>query len=126
MTSIDKINALLLQSGKTGAELSRDIGLSNSAYSLWNTGSTKPSAKTLKKIADYFGVPVIDLLDDEKKEKFDTPKENNFVELSNQEKELLFAFRMLNNSGKDLLVQTARAFVHSGIYKEDTHFVDVS
>lgn len=67
--AIDKINALLLQRGKSGAEMSRDVGLSNSAYSLWNTGATKPSKKNLKKVADYFGVNVADLLDDEEIEK---------------------------------------------------------
>ena len=64
MKAIEKINALLLQQGKTGAEMSRDLGLSNSAYSLWNTGSTKPSKKNLKRIADYFGVNVTDIADD--------------------------------------------------------------
>lgn len=67
--AIDKINAMLLQHGKTGAEMSRDVGLSNSAYSLWNTGATKPSKKNLKKVADYFGVNVTDLLDDVETEK---------------------------------------------------------
>lgn len=64
MKAIEKINALLLQQGKTGAEMSRDLGLSNSAYSLWNTGSTNPSKKNLKRIADYFGVNVTDVVDD--------------------------------------------------------------
>lgn len=69
MKAIEKINALLLQQGKSGAEMSRDLGLSNSAYSLWNTGSTKPSKKNLKRIADYFGVNVTDVADDIETEK---------------------------------------------------------
>lgn len=63
ITSIDKINALLLKNGISGAELERSIGLSNSVYSQWNTGATKPSKKSLKKIADYFGIDVTELLD---------------------------------------------------------------
>lgn len=45
MKSIDKINMILLQKGISGAELSVNAGLSNSAYSQWNTEKTKPSKK---------------------------------------------------------------------------------
>lgn len=63
MASIDRINRLLSERGITGAELTREIGLSNSVYSQWNTGRTKISNRSLKKIAEYFGVPVSALLD---------------------------------------------------------------
>lgn len=53
MAIIDRINERLAVIGKTGAEMSRDLGLSNSAYSQWNTGKTKPSKKTLALIAPY-------------------------------------------------------------------------
>ena len=65
MTSIEKINNLLLEHGLSGADLSREINVSNSVYSQWNTKTTKPSKKSLKKIADFFGVNVSDLLDDD-------------------------------------------------------------
>lgn len=64
MDSIDKINRLLSERGITGAELTREIGLSNSVYSQWNTRRTKISKRSLKKIAEYFGVSVSALLDD--------------------------------------------------------------
>lgn len=38
--------------------MSREIGLSNGAYSQWNTEKTNPSKKTLLKVAEYLGVPV--------------------------------------------------------------------
>lgn len=62
MDIIDKINALLAANGKTGADMSRDLGFSNSIYSQWNTKKTKPSNKTLTKIAGYFDISVDDLL----------------------------------------------------------------
>lgn len=62
MEVIDKINELLAINGMTGADLSRAIGLSSGAYSQWNKRTTRPSNKTLKKIADYFGVTVSDIL----------------------------------------------------------------
>lgn len=64
MTSIEKINILLTQHGMSGADLERAIGVSNSVYSQWNTGATKPSRRNLKKIADYFQIDVTELLDD--------------------------------------------------------------
>ncbi len=62
MEVIDKINELLAINGLTGADLSRAIGVSSGAYSQWNRRTTRPSNKTLKKIADYFGITVSDIL----------------------------------------------------------------
>ena len=53
MDVIDRINERLAVIGKNGAEMSRDLGLSNSIYSQWNTGKTKPSKKTISLLAPY-------------------------------------------------------------------------
>ena len=65
MSAIDKINLLIKERGITGAELTRAIGIrSTGTYSQWNKGTTEISNKNLKKIADFFGVPVSYLVDD--------------------------------------------------------------
>ena len=65
MSTIDKINLLIKERGITGAELTRAIGIkSTGTYSQWNKGTTEISNKNLKKIADFFGVPVSYFLDD--------------------------------------------------------------
>ena len=69
MTTIEKINVLLSQNGMSGADLERALGLSNSVYSQWNTGTTKPSKKNLKRIADLFNIDVEELLPDPQKTK---------------------------------------------------------
>lgn len=71
MDSIDKINLHLARLGMSGADLERKIGVSNSVYSQWNTKSTKPSKKSLMKVADALGVDVSELMPDslDKKEK---------------------------------------------------------
>ena len=73
MDAIDKINHILVRKGLTGADLERMIGVSNSVYSQWNTKSTKPSKKSLVKVADALGVDVSDIEPDtigsEQKEK---------------------------------------------------------
>lgn len=69
MDTIDKINYYLSMQGKTGADLSRALGLSNSVYSQWNTRKTAPRKSKLPAIAEYLGVNVDDLDDN-------TPLEN--------------------------------------------------
>ena len=62
MDIIDRINLELSKLGKTGAEMCRELGLSNSIYSQWNTKKSKPSPKTLLRLANYFDVSVEYLL----------------------------------------------------------------
>ena len=65
MDTIDKINYYLVKQGKTGADLSRELGLSNSIYSQWNKKKTKPKRSKLSVIAEYLGVSVADILPDD-------------------------------------------------------------
>lgn len=58
MDTIDRINLILAEKGMSGAELSREIGASNSVYSQWNTRATSPSKKNLAKIAKVLGTSV--------------------------------------------------------------------
>lgn len=81
MDTIDKINYYLVKQGKTGADLSRALGLSNSIYSQWNKKKTKPKTSKLSVIAEYLGVSVADILPDDeevlpkaKKESASDPK----------------------------------------------------
>lgn len=53
--------------GKTNSEVATAIGLDPSSCTGWRKGSI-PRNGTLKKLADYFGVTVDDLLADNKKE----------------------------------------------------------
>lgn len=55
------------RNGKTNSEVAAAIGLDPSSCTGWRKGSI-PRNGTLKKLADYFGVTVDDLLADNKKE----------------------------------------------------------
>lgn len=88
MDTIDKINYYLVKQGKTGADLSRALGLSNSIYSQWNKKKTKPKTSKLSVIAEYLGVSVADILSDDeevlpkaKKESARDPKIEGYSEL---------------------------------------------
>ena len=77
MESIDKINIILAQKGMSGADLERKIGVSNSVYSQWNTKTTKPSNKSLLKVAKALEVDVSEITSDKaKKEKPASLNEN--------------------------------------------------
>lgn len=53
------------QKGIAPTVVCKEIGLSDAVYSKW-TDESVPRRATLMKIADYFGIPVDDLLRDEK------------------------------------------------------------
>lgn len=62
METIDIIIELLKQKGVSGAQMSRELGFSNAVFSQWKNKKQKPSAESLQKIAEYFGVSVDMLL----------------------------------------------------------------
>ena len=59
----DNFAHLCAEAGKSPTAVTKDLGFSNAAASHWKNGKS-PTAKTLQKIADYFGVTVNDLLSD--------------------------------------------------------------
>lgn len=104
MDTIDKINYYLVKQGKTGADLSRALGLSNSIYSQWNKKKTKPKTSKLSVIAEYLGVSVADILPDDeevlpkaKKESAPDPKTEG-EGLSAAKKALLVAIDDLSDA----------------------------
>lgn len=53
----DKFISLCAQKGESPTQVSKNIGLSNAAATGWKNGK-KPNDITIKRLADYFGVPV--------------------------------------------------------------------
>lgn len=115
MTTMDKINKLLIKHNMRGYQLTDAIGLSRGMYSLWNTGKCGISYWNLHKIAQYFNVTYESLLPDpsddemdemlEEMEKEKTPAQSNeglsgldqeliktILSLSEAEKASLYAF----------------------------------
>lgn len=64
----DKFCELSKAKGKTPNMAAAEIGLSNSIATTWKKRGSTPHGDTLKKIADYFGVSVAYLIDEEQKE----------------------------------------------------------
>ena len=53
--------------GKTPSAVALELGINKSAVSNWKRRKNGPSDVTVQRIADYFGVPVSDLMDDKEK-----------------------------------------------------------
>lgn len=99
MDIINRINIKLAEIGKSGAEMSRDLGLSNSIYSQWNTGKAKPSKRTLSRIAPYLKTTVEYLLTGEN-EKPATISDDGFSEVDE-------VFRKLSPENREKLLELA-------------------
>lgn len=59
----DKFRELCAQRKISVSRAAVEIGLSNSTPTKWKKTGASPDSTTLYKIADYFGVPVSDLMD---------------------------------------------------------------
>lgn len=53
------------EKGVTPYRVGKDTGISRSIFSDWKNGRSVPKADKLKKIADYFGVPVTVFIDNQ-------------------------------------------------------------
>ena len=119
MDTIDKINYYLVKQGKTGADLSRALGLSNSIYSHWNKKKTNPKRSKVSVIAEYLGVPVADILPDDeevlpkaKKESAPDPKTEG-AKWDNDEdfKEAVALLKKMDKETLRVFVKAARGAV---------------
>lgn len=85
--------------------LERETGMSNGTIRQW-TDESHPSTKTLSKIADYFSIPISDLIEVEQtKEKPDIS-----VELSYAHLELINRIKKMSDEEVALFLRTLDAF----------------
>ncbi|MCI9271805.1 MAG: helix-turn-helix transcriptional regulator [Dorea sp.] len=53
-----KFKELLDKTNKTTYQVSKETGISQTAFSNWKSGRSEPSVASLKKLADFFGKPI--------------------------------------------------------------------
>lgn len=61
--SYENFRRLMFEKNVIKADVIRATGVTRPTLVNWERGRTEPSVKTLKRLADYFGVPVSKLLD---------------------------------------------------------------
>ena len=54
----EEYRALLEKSNKTSYQVSKETGISQTAFSNWKSGRSEPGLESLKRLADYFGVSI--------------------------------------------------------------------
>lgn len=62
----EKVKKLASKNGVSINQLEKDLGFSSSSISKWN--NSDPTSSKLKQVAEYFGVTMDYLLEDEKQE----------------------------------------------------------
>lgn len=53
-----KFKELLSKTNKTPYQVAKETGISQTAFSNWKSGRSEPGLDSLKKLANFFGVPI--------------------------------------------------------------------
>lgn len=88
------------------AKLAHEVGVSQTTIGQYELGIIYPRVKTLARIADVFGITVMELIDEPR------PKSS----MSYAEVCLVANYRRLNDEGKAMLSKQAEMMVASGYY----------
>lgn len=90
MDTIAKISDLLEKNNRMQKELTDYLGLDKSTFSAWKTGKSKSYSKYLAQIAQFFGVSIDYLLDNEKSptEESEEPEDEELIILNRNAKKL--------------------------------------
>lgn len=63
MNSYEQLRRLMYEHNMTQADVIRGAGVTRPTLCNWRSGKHQPTVKTLKKIADFFGVSVSTFVD---------------------------------------------------------------
>ena len=97
------------EAGKSPSRVALELGLSNGTASGWKKGAI-PQERILRRLADYFGVPVESLTTD------DTPSVSLPAPSASDESQLLTYYRNFSREGKGRLLDFAESMERSGKY----------
>ena len=97
MDFYSKVNQLCRERGISITAFSKEIGLSKGTAPGWKTLSRPPRVATVKKIADYFGVPVSYFLKSDVDDTAISKETDKKRELSPKEEQLLEMVKTLSD-----------------------------
>ena len=100
------------EAGKSPSRVALELGLSNGTASGWKKGAI-PQERILRRLADYFGVPVESLTADDAPSVTPTVKS---VTPETDESQLLAYYRKFSREGKGRLLDFAESMERSGKY----------
>lgn len=106
-----KLQRFRKQAGLTTVEVGEKVGKSAKTVSGWEHGRGQPDADTLFQLCELYGIRSI-------AEFYTDDATIDSSALSNEEMNLLQAFRQLNEEGQSKMVDYADDLVQSGKYKK--------
>ena len=108
----ENIKKVCLLKGIRQVEISEHMGVSQGTVSNWFKGTNSIDIENLAELCSFLDVSLDQI--------FGVSPLTPEVILSQEESDLLSMFRSLNNQGKEMLVNTARAFAGNPTMQEGT------
>lgn len=110
MTFYEKLNHLCMRNGISITAVAVELGYSRSITTTWKNSKGMPRPNTIKKISDYFGVPVSYFYDNEEIKnapeiKSDARENEEYTLFNEQEKTIIRIFRETTESGRMRIIQ---------------------
>ena len=106
MTTIERVFLLMKQRNVTQYKLSKDIGISDSLFSMWKKNTQRPSTDLIIKIAGYFNVSADYLLGLSENPETSAAKGRN--DYSKDETDLVSTYRQLTPNSKQIVLSLAQ------------------
>lgn len=102
----DNFVALCASANKTPAHVGRELGIDKSTISCWKARKTNPSDVNAKKIANYFGVTVEELMGEGiKKERpadGEAPDQDKLLEIVRDSQDMSFLLKVMDEVNKSI------------------------
>ena len=114
MRFADNLRNLRLQRGMTQMQLAESLNTSQSAITSWENGRREPDFRTIRRIADFFHVPMTALLPST--DAIDMDYVNSVAESLQQNPKLAMLFdrlRYMPDSNLDAIIGIVNAMVHT-------------
>lgn len=108
MSISDNLKQLRTKYNLTQMEFGKIAGVTDKAVSSWEKGNSEPRMGALQRIANRFGINVIDIISDENTSSISQPNEVLLMNL----------YRQLNGEGQQRVIDYTEDLVSSGRYSE--------
>lgn len=107
----ERLNYYIGQSGKTQAQVAKDLGFNPTTLNMWCKAKSMPTSGKVQKIADYFHIGKSELTNE------NVDYTSTSAVLSAQETSLIENYRKLNDEGQCDLLRRSDELVRLGYTK---------
>lgn len=122
----ERLKLLRKQKHISQVDLARALGVASGTVGMWETNRRDPDISTLRKIADYFGVGVNELIEEKAAETTEKPviKPPAPSGMSENEKTILTVFRELTDTQQGELIGRAKMMAEQNAAENAVYTAD--